>query len=213
MATFTSVVSSPAFKTQMFLTCSLRPQNSTFLHNQNRLLSCQITRKLVKAQFSVPGDPKAQFNVVKEKLWKSVPNSAKSVEWKKAGDVLKQQVLSFARKTLVWLFVAWFGFSCISDAIYSVSMNKELFIPFGLFAGCLFTDFAKETSLEFFHHSEATDLDRHVVAIGCFCILLKFLSLSLPVQGQIFLLHVANGGLLQVLWLWRSSLKETLNIH
>ena len=50
-------------------------------------------------------------------------------------------------------------------------------------------------------------MNRNLVGIGCFFVLVKFVSAWFGLQGRMFLLHVGNGGLLQVLWLWRSLQK------
>lgn len=44
--------------------------------------------------------------------------------------------------------------------------------------------------------------------IGCFFFLFKIISTYFAVHAKVFLLHVANGGLMQVLWLRRDLWKE-----
>ena len=46
-----------------------------------------------------------------------------------------------------------------------------------------------------------------LLAIGGF-FAVKFVSTYFAIQTRGFLLHVVNGGLMQVLWLWRSLLEE-----
>lgn len=46
------------------------------------------------------------------------------------------------------------------------------------------------------------------MGIGCFFVLIKFLSANFLMRERVFLLHVANGGLMQLLWLWRSLQEE-----
>ena len=45
----------------------------------------------------------------------------------------------------------------------------------------------------------------HLMGIACFFVLIKFLSTNFAIQPRIFLLHLANGGLMQLLWLWREE--------
>lgn len=47
---------------------------------------------------------------------------------------------------------------------------------------------------------------------------MKLASVCFALRARVFLLHVANGGLMQALWLWRNSLtsatgKEKSYIH
>ncbi|XVE95084.1 hypothetical protein REPUB_Repub02eG0065700 [Reevesia pubescens] len=88
--------------------------------------------------------------------------------------------------------------------------NQELMIPFGLIVGCLMSDFLKETFQEVFRSSEGKDLKMkwQLLAISGFFVVVKFVSTYFAMRTRVYLLHVANGGLMQVLWLWRSLLKE-----
>lgn len=47
-----------------------------------------------------------------------------------------------------------------------------------------------------------------LLAIGGFFVVVKFVSVYFAIQNRVFLSHVGNGGLLQVLWLWKSLLEE-----
>lgn len=44
-----------------------------------------------------------------------------------------------------------------------------------------------------------------LLGIACFFVLIKFLSTNFALQARVFLLHLANGGLMQLLWLWREE--------
>lgn len=44
-----------------------------------------------------------------------------------------------------------------------------------------------------------------LLGIACFYVLIKFLSTYFALQARVFLLHLANGGLMQLLWLWREE--------
>lgn len=88
------------------------------------------------------------LNNTKEKLWKLTPDSVKHFPWKKAESVALHELLVLAKETLKWSLLACFAFSCLSDILYSISRNKELVIPFGLFVGILITKFIDEISGE-----------------------------------------------------------------
>ncbi|KAJ6919724.1 hypothetical protein NC651_013622 [Populus alba x Populus x berolinensis] len=77
-------------------------------------------------------------------------------------------------------------------------------IPFGLLVGCLMMDYLKEISMEVFQAPEKKGLNLPLLGISCCFILVKVMSTYFTP----FLLHVADGGLVQVLWLWADSLKE-----
>lgn len=48
---------------------------------------------------------------------------------------------------------------------------------------------------------------KNLIGIGCFFVLVKCLSAYFGIRGKVFLLHVVNGGFMQVLWLWKTLLK------
>lgn len=48
---------------------------------------------------------------------------------------------------------------------------------------------------------------RQLLSISCFFVL-KFISAYFSIKARVFLLHVANGGLMQVLWFWRYLVEE-----
>lgn len=97
---------------------------------------------------------KKKINTIKERLFETVPLSVKDFQWKKAEEILLQRVLFLGQKALKWFLFAMFIFSSLSDVVFSVTINKELMIPVGLFIGCIIGDFFKETSQEFFSNSE-----------------------------------------------------------
>ena len=70
-------------------------------------------------------------------------------------------------------------------------------------------DFLKEISQEVFHNSEGEGLNRCHLGMYCFFVFVKFISMYFTIQARVFLLHAANGGLMQVLWFWRSVVNDT----
>ncbi|KAJ7966477.1 Glycine--tRNA ligase beta subunit like [Quillaja saponaria] len=158
-------------------------------HQLERYLPVCVPRKTFhifskKVSMTHSGEPdkgKELRRLMREKLKEAMPTSVKDFPWKKAEDV-----------------------------IFSLSINQELLIPVGLFAGCILTDFLKEILQEAFRSSQEQGLNRLFSSICCFFLLVK-LAAYFAVQGQVFLLHVSNGGLMQVFWRWRRLLIDTGN--
>ncbi|XVF36477.1 hypothetical protein REPUB_Repub19eG0061800 [Reevesia pubescens] len=213
MALLTSSVfpSTLNFKVKQF-----EHQPSSQLHgflsqlNGHHRVSPKCRMKITMAQFGEPNKIKEQLNIIKERLWENTPDSIKDFPWKKAENLLLEKLLFVGKKALKLSLFTVFVLSCLSDFIYSISRNQELMIPFGLIVGYLMTDFLKETSQEAFGSSEGKGLKMKwkLLAIGGFFAVVKFVSTYFAIRTQVFLLHVANGGLMQVLWLWKSLLEE-----
>lgn len=144
-----------------------------------------------------------EIKVVKEKLLEAIPVTVKELPWKRAADIALKQLLCLGEKALKWCLVAFFVLSFFSDVIFSISRNRELVIPFGLFVGCFVTDILKEALQLALPISEEKRFEKHLIGIGCLFAAVKFISYGLPIQAQVIVLNVANGGFLQVLWLWR----------
>ncbi|KAF5461971.1 hypothetical protein F2P56_018027 [Juglans regia] len=183
------------------------------LHGHHQL-SPTFSMKVSMAEFGEPNKVKMQINVAREKLWEATPDSVKEIPWKKAEKILLERLLLLGQNALKWTLVIFFIFSSLSDVIFSISRNQELIIPCGLFVGCMMTNFLKEISNEVFRNSEMRLLQQEqglnwqLVGIGCFFVLFKFLSGSLVLPARLFLFHFVNGGLMQLLWLWRSLPEE-----
>ncbi|KAK7852453.1 uncharacterized protein LOC111997062 [Quercus suber] len=180
----------------------LQRHSRSCVHHQT-FPTCSM--KLSMKEFSDSNKFKTQINIVRKKLWEVIPDSVKEIPWKKAEDILLERLIFLGQKGLKWTLITLFIFSSLSDVIFSLSRNQELIIPLGLFVGCLMTDFIKETSQELFHHSEDKGLKLQLLGIACFFVLIKFLSTNFALQARVFLLHLANGGLMQLLWLWREE--------
>ncbi|XWS14840.1 hypothetical protein CRYUN_Cryun35bG0043100 [Craigia yunnanensis] len=58
------------------------------------------------------------------------------------------------------------------------------------------------------HKAKCLRMKCQLLAIGGFFVVVKFVSTYFAIRTRVFLLHVVNGGLMQVLWLWRSLLEE-----
>ncbi|KAE8056997.1 hypothetical protein FH972_013722 [Carpinus fangiana] len=173
-----------------------------------RQTSPTCSMKASMAEFGEPKKVNMQISILREKLWEAVPDSVKEIPWKKAEKTLMERLLFLGQKALKWTLIVLFVFSSLSDVIFSISSNQELMIPLGLFVGCLMTDFLKEISHELFRNSEEKRLNWQFMGIGCFFVLMKFLSANFLIRSRVFLLHFANGGLMQLLWLWRSLPEE-----
>lgn len=174
-----------------------------------RQTSPTCSMKVSMGHFGEPNKGKMQINMVREKLLEAIPDSVKDIPWKKAEDLLLERLLFLGQKAFKWTLITLFVFGSFSDVIFSFSRNQELLIPIGLFVGCLMTDFLKETLQEMFHNTEEKRLNWDFIGIGCFFVLIKFLAANFATQPQVFLLHFANGGLMQLLWLWRNLPEES----
>ncbi|KAL6995275.1 hypothetical protein U1Q18_005411 [Sarracenia purpurea var. burkii] len=199
-------LSRPSFLILTGQRCELH--SSLAICTRNHPTSVPRSLRTPMARFQRPPKLVMHMNNVKEKLSEVVPPSVKNLPWKKAEDVAMQQFLLLAQEALKWSLLALYVCSSVSDVIFSVSRDKELMIPFGLFVGYMMTNFLMETSQELFPISGERGWRWHLLGIGCFFGLIKILSAFFAVQGRIFLLHAVNGGLMQVLWLWRSFLEK-----
>ncbi|KAI3460118.1 hypothetical protein Pfo_016781 [Paulownia fortunei] len=142
------------------------------------------------------------LNYTKDELWKVIPDSVKHFPWKKAESVALHELLVLGKETLKWSLLACFAFSCLSDIIYSISRNKELVIPLGLFVGSLMTKYFDEISQELMRDHKDGCIPWRVLGISCLFVLVKVVSTYFS-GGNDFLLHAANGGLVQILWTWK----------
>ncbi|GAB4852422.1 hypothetical protein Ancab_016617 [Ancistrocladus abbreviatus] len=213
MALHASTVNSCILQAKL-LSAQLFPrQHFVLLNAGNPQISRIPTTKLLTAQFRVPDKVKVYVKVAKDRLWNSVPPSVKGFPWKKAEDIFLERLQFLLQKAFKWSFVAWCFLSFFSDFVFTISRNQELVMPFGLFLGCLLTDFMRETSQVLFQHPEEKDLKWYLVGIGSFCVVLKLIAMSFAIQGRVLLLHIANGGLMQILWLWRGLIKDNQDLY
>ncbi|KAA8538254.1 hypothetical protein F0562_027923 [Nyssa sinensis] len=209
MAFAASAVSPSSFRIKLFNGQPCQLPSSLQIRAWNLPTSAKCSVKLpAVAQFHEPHKAKMPMNNIKEKLWEVIPDPVKDFPWKKAEDISERKFLIVGQEALKWSLIVLFVLSSVSDVIYSISRNKELMIPLGLFVGCMVADFLKETSRELFLNWKGRGLSQNLLGIGCFFVLVKIIFTYFLVPGQIFLLHVANGGLMQVLWFWKSLLEE-----
>ncbi|KAL5777535.1 hypothetical protein ACOSP7_010461 [Xanthoceras sorbifolium] len=185
--------------------CQLQSCSLWGVGNKN---SRKLSMRVSMAQMGDPDKVKSQLGIIRERLWEAVPDSVKDFPWKKAEKKILEKLLFHGQKALKWSLIVLFIVSSLSDAIFSISRNQELIIPIGLLVGCLMTDFLRETLRELFPGSEGKVLQRHYLGLACFFVLVKFMSTYFALQARVFILNVANGGLMQVLWLWRSLVEE-----
>ncbi|KAF5740093.1 putative Embryo defective [Tripterygium wilfordii] len=197
--------SNPKFQIKLFKNqgCQIYRQSHVY-HRASPMCSMKVRM----TYFSDPNKIKSQLNIVRERLWETAPSTVKTFPWKKAENILLEQLLFLGKKVLKWAFISFFILSSIADVIFSIARSQELMIPIGLLVGCLMTDFLKETLHELFHRSKEKNSESQLVGISCFFILVKFISSCFSLRMQVFLMHVANGGLMQVLWLWRNLVQE-----
>lgn len=109
----------------------------------------------------------------KERLQETFPESAKEFPWKKAEEMVIQRLLILGKKALKWFSLILLVASSLSDVLLSISRDRELLIPLGLFLGCMMADFLKETSQDLFQVTEVflpsfiLCLKSICVALGC----------------------------------------------
>jgi len=103
---------------------------------------------------SEPNEVKVKIGIMREKLKEKMPVLVQEFPWKKAEHILLERLFNLAQEAVKWSLVLFLVFSFVSDVVYTLSINRELIIPVGLFAGCLAADFLKEISQELFRRSE-----------------------------------------------------------
>ncbi|TYK20112.1 putative Embryo defective 1273 [Cucumis melo var. makuwa] len=182
--------------------------NSCFPLNGGRRATLTSSVKVKMARFMDSNFMPIEIENLKEKMQKVVPEPVKIFPWKEAEKILVERLVFMGKETLKWSLLLFFVLSSFSDFVASIVRNQELLIPIGLFIGVLLTDLLKEISQEVFGNSEESSFKKQLYGIGSFFILVKLIVYGFAIQAQLFPLHVANGGLMQVLWLWRNLPKE-----
>ncbi|KAL2317877.1 hypothetical protein Fmac_031753 [Flemingia macrophylla] len=167
--------------------------------------------KVTMADHNEPHGVKMQIGIMREKLKEAMPVLVQEFNWEKAELILLDRLFNLVQEAVKWSLILFFTFSSVSDIVYTFSINRELIIPVALFVGCLVTDFLKEISQELFHRTEEKDLKWHFLGMYCFFVFVKLMSTWCAMLPQVFLLHVANGGLMQVLWHWRKFMEDSNN--
>ncbi|XP_021767664.1 uncharacterized protein LOC110732059 [Chenopodium quinoa] len=204
-------VSPLTFQVKLFNASPFQPQTFKLTRNSHwKNISYNYSTRKVVAQFELPDKSKMQMKVVKEQLWKSLPDSVKEFPWKKAEHQVLHRLLFLGLEAFKWSFMAWFFLSFVSDIVVTISRNQELVMPLGLFAGCLLSDFMKETLEEMFQQQEMKGINLKFLGIACAFVVLKLISTNFASRPWIFFLHVANGGLMQILWLWKTFRGENV---
>jgi len=106
------------------------------------------------AEHNEPNEVKMKIGIMREKLKGTIPVFVQEFPWKKAEHIFLDKLLNLSQEAVKWSLVLFFIYSFVSDVVYTLSINRELIIPVGLFAGCLVADFLKEISQELFHRCE-----------------------------------------------------------
>ncbi|XP_021754681.1 uncharacterized protein LOC110719987 [Chenopodium quinoa] len=204
-------VFTPTFQIKYQSASPFQPQTFKLTRNSHwKNISYNPSTRKVVAQFELPDKSKMQMKGFKEQLWKSLPDSVKEFPWKKAEHQVLHRLLFLGLEAFKWSFMAWFFLSFVSDVVVTISRNQELVMPLGLFAGCLLSDFMKETFEEMFQQREVKGIKLNFLGIACAFVVLKLISTNFASRPWIFLLHVANGGLLQIVWLWKTFREENV---
>ncbi|CAK8569799.1 unnamed protein product [Lathyrus sativus] len=218
MSTHSSLITFP-LTTLKFQVHRFRCQPSCFSRSSKTYLPHQAlyTRttsvKALVADNNEPNEVKMQIGIVKEKLKEVLPSPVQEFPWRKAQHTLLDRLPLLVQEALKWSLIAYFIISSLSDVAYTFYINRELIIPVGLFVGCLMADFLKEISLELFHQLEEIDLKWRRLGLCSLFVLVKLTSTWFSIQWGVFLLHVANGGLMQLLWYWRNFMEDAKNVR
>ncbi|XP_022935804.1 uncharacterized protein LOC111442603 [Cucurbita moschata] len=176
------------------------------LGSRRATIACSMKAKM--AGFMDSNSMPIQIENLKEKMQEVMPEPVKTFPWKDAEKILVERLLFMGKETVKWSVLLFFGVSSLSDFVASIVKNQELLIPIGLFAGVLLTNLLKEISQEVFGNSEDSSFKKQLYGLGSFFVLVKLITYGLTIQVQTFPLHVANGGLMQVLWLWKNLSRE-----
>ncbi|KAG9147159.1 hypothetical protein Leryth_005393 [Lithospermum erythrorhizon] len=156
-------------------------------------------------QFSDFSNFEKYLDHVNWRILEFTPDPVKRFPWKKAVNVALQQLLMTGKEALKLSLLAVFVVGSLSDIVGSISKSKELLVPLGLLVGCAISEFVKDVSQEFLNNNKDVDETWHLLGMGCIFLLLKIIAIKLSLEGQGFVLHVANGALMQVLWHLKSS--------
>lgn len=181
---------------------------TSFYHKHKLCPRHNSVRVLAMTQSSEPRKITTHLNNLRDRLWKEFSEPVKEMPWKKAEEKILQRLSLYGKSVLKWSLIVLFISSCLSDVTLALSRNKELIIPFGLFVGCILADFLKELSQQFFIISQDRESKWHFIGISFLFVVVKVLSTRFSLGGQVFLSHVGNGGLLQVIWLWKKLREE-----
>lgn len=149
------------------------------------------------------------------KLLEVCPEPVRKFPWKKAAcrviQQLFQPILGVAKRLLIPILAVTF----LMEASYCIAQNKELFIPIGMLAGCVFAEILKETAVELYQNFKEGGFPWHLLAMASFFSLIKVSGPYYPYWGRIFLPHFANGGLWQTIWLtrnWHKNESQTTEV-
>ncbi|KAJ1442744.1 hypothetical protein SESBI_00621 [Sesbania bispinosa] len=202
-----AVPSTPKFRVKLF---QCQPCQFHYLPHRTFYTRTSSIKASV-ADHNEPNEVKMQIGIMKEKLREAMPIPVQQFPWRKAEHILLDRLVFLVQEAVKWSLVLFFIFSSLSDVVYTFSINYELILPVGLFVGCLVADFLKEISEELFQRSEEKDLKWRLLGFYCFFVFVKFMATWFAIRPGVFLLHVANGGLMQVLWYWRNFMEDAKN--
>ncbi|RDX65628.1 hypothetical protein CR513_55698, partial [Mucuna pruriens] len=207
-----AVPSTPTFRVKLFQCqpCQFHRCSKVYIPHLTHYIRTK-SLKVSMADDNEPNEVKMQIGIMREKLKEAMPVSVQEFPWKKAERILLDKLLNLVQEAVKWSLILFFIVSSLTDVVYTFSINRELVIPVGLFVGCLVADFLKEISKEFFHKSEEKDLKWHLLGMYCIFLFVKFMSTWFATLPRVFLMHVANGGLMQVLWYWRNFMEDGKN--
>lgn len=150
------------------------------------------------------GDPeRMSFHHLLDKgkeLWDSSPEPVKSFPWIQALENFIQLILDLVLAVFKFLCVPLFAVSSLSEMSYCAHEKKLQLVPLPLLVGVAFAGVLNETALELSPLLKDAEVPWHLIAIAIFFTMLKLPGPYYPYWGRILIPHIANGGLLRILW-------------
>ncbi|KAG0582243.1 hypothetical protein KC19_3G045400 [Ceratodon purpureus] len=156
------------------------------------------------------GDQRPQSSVTSNVVDKA-SEPIRAFPWAKVGNVLLRRIQEQFWTVGKWLVIPVLALSVLSELSYTLVQEKVLIVPIGMVCGIVFAGIMKETALELSPSIEEGKIPWHLVALGLLLVAFKFIAPYLPIWGRISVPHFANGGLWQVIVLfkdWRKNYAE-----
>ncbi|XP_078430484.1 uncharacterized protein LOC144702348 [Wolffia australiana] len=198
--------SSSVFKVTRHRNLGSCPSRSLRFHRLSK--GCYIQAQTAD-HFSERNNVSAHLHSLSEALWKSLPQQVREFPWKEAEAVATQRLLHLGREALKVFLLVGFFLSFTSDLVFSFLRSKELVIPLGLTIGVMAADLLMETAKEL--HYQANDYGKTLLGVGSVFVCAKVFALCFDLPGRMVLAHVGNGGLMQLLWLWKQAKGSVAN--
>eukprot|EP00252_Welwitschia_mirabilis_P004450 TRINITY_DN14795_c0_g1_i1.p1 TRINITY_DN14795_c0_g1~~TRINITY_DN14795_c0_g1_i1.p1 ORF type:complete len:239 (-),score=28.08 TRINITY_DN14795_c0_g1_i1:150-866(-) len=149
-------------------------------------------------------------NDLQRSLKNVMPESMGKFPWKKAFmKVTAVSIVGAAKFLLVTTLIVTF----LNETSFCLMEDKDVFVPIGLFIGCVFAESIKNTALELFENLKDKNSPWYFLTVALASMLIKFLAPFYPYWGRLILPHIANGALWQTIWIIRNWHKAINQNH